>query len=130
MNGYVLLRKIELVRPLVGSLIQTMLAPGDAGQSFVMAIVNENGEPTASVRTIVRAMEVLDNYGKTADFGAAAPSRALHAYGVVERAISEQRFGSRGVESLRHGSSERREFAGDLPSGSDSSADDLGSGDP
>ena len=53
-----------------------------------MGIVNESGEPMLSLRTIVRAMGVLDDYTKTAEPSASPSSKVLHAYGLVERAVS------------------------------------------
>ena len=95
-NGYVLLNAITAVRPRVGSLIQTILEAGDAGGFGAgVRIVDERGRSMLSLRTIVRAMEVLDDYTKTADFGSEAGSRELHAYYVVESAVGGEYTGGR-----------------------------------
>jgi len=94
-NGYGLLREIERLRPLVGSLIQTILEPGANGEYAPSVVLSESGEPIASLRTIVRAMEVLDSYARTNDFQGAIPSRAAHAYGLVERAVDGKRVSRR-----------------------------------
>ncbi len=95
MNTFALLRAIEMVRPQVGNLIRIILEAGAAGDYAPLGVVSPNGEPTLSLRTIARAMEVLDDYTKTKDFWASVPSRAVHAYHVVERAVREQHSGSR-----------------------------------
>ena len=97
MNGYDLLRRIEAVRPQVGSLIQTILEPGVVGVSGPSGVLlDESGSYSLSVRTIVRAMEVLNDYAKTADYAAPVGSKELHAYYVVESAVRGEyvKFGS------------------------------------
>jgi len=87
-NTYALLSEIARLRPEAGSLIQTILEVGSAVGSAPLGIVDESGAPTLSLRTIVHAMEVLDEYSKTKDFTSAPGSKVVHAYRLVERAIS------------------------------------------
>ena len=91
-NGYDLLKGIAMLRPRAGSLIQTILEHGSVeGPVIPLAAidltVHETDNVTVSLRTIVRAMEVLDDFTKTADYGSQVSSRTLHAYHLVERAV-------------------------------------------
>ena len=117
MNTFALLRETALLLSMAGSLIQTILAHGDAGASFDASQIDENGKPTSSLRTIVHAIEVLNDFSKTQDFGSQAPSRAVHAYYVVERAVHGQHRGRGELQSDHAGEPEQRLDAGDLPSG-------------
>ena len=129
MNTVDLLRRIELVRPQAGSLIQTILEAGVAGESVPLGVVNEDGSAMLSLRTIVRAMEVLDDFSKTKDFFSTADSRTIHAYYVVESAVSGQWVvpGSHGA--LRAGEPESGVATRDVPSGVHGDPDDNRSGD-
>ena len=129
MNTVDLLRGIERVRPLVGSLIQTILEHGDAGESVLLGIVNEDGSSMLSLRTIVRAMEALDDFSKTKDFYSTADSRTVHAYYVVESAISGQWFSAGSDRALRAGEPESGVSTRDIPSGLHRRSDDSRSGD-
>jgi len=113
-NTLGLIREIERLRPQATSLIQTILESGDVAGSTNSAVVNENGEPIASLRTIVRAMEVLNDFCKTQDFNATVPSRAVHCYYVVERAVSEQRLGGGRERQIQPGGPEASRIAGDV----------------
>ncbi len=124
MNTFALLAAIALLRPQAGNLIQTILERGSAGESVPLGIVDENGSNMLSLRTIVRAMEVLDDFSKTQDFGAAAPSRTRHAYYVVERAVSGQRASFGQLSSVPPGEPQRRVDAGHDASGVHSGTDD------
>ncbi len=121
MNTLSLLREIALLRPMATNLIQTILEPGNAGASLNTGIVDETGRSTPSLRTIVTAMGVLDDFSKTKDFGGTASSKAVHAYYLVQRAVDEQRA-NRGVlfkgESSEPADVDR--FAGDVRSRPDS----------
>ena len=117
MNTLSLLSGTERLRPLVGNLIQTILARGSVDGSVPLGIVDENGSSTLSLRTIVRAMEVLNDFSKTRDFSTSPSSRVVHAYSVVERAINGE-LASRGrIGALQSGESDRDFDAGDDGSG-------------
>jgi len=119
-----LLGHVERVRPQVGSLIRTILEAGGAGGSIPLGVVDENGVPTLSLRTIGRAMEVLDDFSKTKDYGATVKSREIHAYYVVERAISEQRLSAWVLKPIQPGQPEPGSDARDVPSRIDGREDD------
>ncbi len=124
-----LLKLIEMLRPRAGSLIQTILGRGGVAGSSGGFIVDSSGRPTQSVRIIARALEVMDDFSKTTDFGSVAPSRAIHAYYVVEHAVLEQyRYAGELLED-RSGGAERRELTRDIPSGTDSGPADSPGGD-
>ena len=130
MNTANLLREIARVRPAAGNLIQTILEVGAVAGSVNLGIVDENGVPTLSLHTIVRAMGVLDDFSKTKDFGATVGSKEIHAYGVVERAISEQHTVSRQLRALQSGlPADFNGLAKDLGGGFHGDPDDFGSGD-
>ena len=96
-----LLRKIAVLRPQAGNLIQTILELGEYVGSVPLGIVDESGVPTLSLRTIVNAMEVIDDYSKTKDFTGTPSSKVLHAYGLVERAVSGEHLVRGQLSTLR-----------------------------
>ena len=125
-----LLKAIAVARPQVGSLIQTILELGAFAGSGRGFTVNESGEPTLSLPTIVRAMEVLDDFSKTKDYTGRPSAKVIHAYGLVERAIREQHSGGwELVPRLPTGPAPVDRLAGDLGGGSDGDPADSG-GDP
>ena len=114
MNSYDLLKGIGQLRPGATSLIQTILEAGSAGGPSTLVVQDEKGRLTVSLRTIVRAMEVLDDFTKRADYEAAVSSRVTHAYSLVERAISGERVGSWSVSALKPGGPGRGTPSGDV----------------
>ena len=130
MNIAVLLREIERVRPLAGNLIQTILAVSGADESGPLGVLDGSGKPIASLRTIVRAMEVLNDFAKTPDYFGTIPSRTLHAYYVVERSVGGEQSNRRIGRTVRPVFPRDGSLAGDIRSWGDDSADDSGSGDP
>ena len=79
-----------------------------------------------SLRTIVRAMEVLDDFSKTKDFFSTADSRTVHAYYVVESAVSGQWASPGRHGALRTGEPESGIDAGDIPGRLHRRPDDRG----
>ncbi len=109
-----LLGLVGQVLPKGGNLIRTILEHGGAGEFAGSVVVDESGVHTVSLRTIVRAMEVLNDFSKSTRFSEAAGSRELHAYYVVERAVNGEFFGpGRDDRVLTSGSSSHSD-AGDL----------------
>ena len=128
MNTSTLLREIARLRPQAGSLIQTILELGDAVGSLRLGTIDENGRPTLSLPIIVHAMEVLDDYSKTKDFTGIPGSKVLHAYGLVERAISGEHIARGQLSAIRSARSITIDgLAGYLGSGGDVHPSDPGS---
>ena len=123
-----LLSAIERVRPEVGNLIQHIQERGSAAGSsdLVGFIVNEIGEPIISLRTIVRAMGVLDDFSKTKNLWTEADTRTTHAYHLVEYAVREYSRSSWGKLPGEPGGPLERLPVSDLRSGLDGDPDDSG----
>ena len=125
MNSLSLRAAIAELRPKATSLTQTILAHGAAAEFGGSAIVDEKGALTLSLRTIVRAMGVLDDYCETTDYSSTPSSKQIHAYYMVERAVSEQHADSwLGRPILTGESADLGGPAEDVRGGPDSSATD------